>query len=373
MAMFPPALPHYFIRWLTKPGEIVYDPFSGRGTTLLEAGLLHRRGLGSDANPLAWILSSAKAQPCSREQLHSRIRQLKRLRRRDSIASVPNHVQALFSASVLAQLQAIRRQLNTRNQTDRFLLATLCGILHANARKDGTPRGLTVAMPNTFAMAPGYVARYIAEHKLVAPDVDVLDALSARVDGIDLPDATFVRGKAWIQDAARLHRWPVSMPKASLVLTSPPYLEVMKYGKLNWIRSWLIGQDPKTIDRQLFASSSLPKYLAFMTDVFTRIRSAMRPDGWVCVVIGDVRQERGNVNLAQHVIDYCVPRTDFRFMGTIADDVPIEHKVSRIWGATRGHATKTDRIIILGGPKAGELPMAPTIDWRQTLPQEAIA
>lgn len=52
MAMFPPSIPHFFIRWLTEPGDVVYDPFSGRGTTVLEACLLGRRGLGSDANQI---------------------------------------------------------------------------------------------------------------------------------------------------------------------------------------------------------------------------------------------------------------------------------------------------------------------------------
>ncbi|MBX3328698.1 MAG: hypothetical protein KF682_22720 [Nitrospira sp.] len=37
MAMFPPMLPRVFIEWLSKPGDVVYDPFSGRGTTLLES------------------------------------------------------------------------------------------------------------------------------------------------------------------------------------------------------------------------------------------------------------------------------------------------------------------------------------------------
>src|SRR5690348_16797637 len=68
MAMFPPTLPHTFIRWLTDVGDVVYDPFSGRGTTVLEACLQQRIGLGSDANPLAWILSSAKANPPTRSE-----------------------------------------------------------------------------------------------------------------------------------------------------------------------------------------------------------------------------------------------------------------------------------------------------------------
>src|SRR2546429_5326618 len=68
MAMFPPSMPHVFIDWLTEQGDVVYDPFSGRGTVPLEAGLMGRVGLGSDANPLAWVLTAAKVDPPSRAQ-----------------------------------------------------------------------------------------------------------------------------------------------------------------------------------------------------------------------------------------------------------------------------------------------------------------
>ena len=371
MAMFPPALPHFFIRWLTLPGQVVYDPFSGRGTTLLESGLLGRRGMGSDANPLAWILSSAKAQPCSLDELQARIREIQRHRRKACTKSVPAHVRPLFSESVLSQLQSIKGQLNTRRKIDRFLLATLCGILHANAKADGTPRGLTVAMPNTFAMAPGYVARYIEEHNLKPPEVNVLDALNTRLVDLDLPGQGFSCGKVWMQDAAASGPWPAAMPHASLVFTSPPYLEVMKYGKLNWIRSWLIGEDPRVIDSRLFASASLPKYLDFTTRVLQRARAKVKSNGWVCMVIGDVRRDSGDINLAEEVIKHCVPETDLSVVAVVADNLPIEHKVSRIWGATRGRATKTDRIIIMGGPKTRDLPPIPSIDWGKTPALEA--
>src|SRR4051812_49694223 len=56
-AMFPPQIAHVFVRWLSGPGDVVYDPFAGRGTVPLEAALLGRRGVGSDANPLAVTLS----------------------------------------------------------------------------------------------------------------------------------------------------------------------------------------------------------------------------------------------------------------------------------------------------------------------------
>ena len=41
-ACFKPQLPRFFIERLTEPGDVVFDPFMGRGTTLLEAVLLGR-------------------------------------------------------------------------------------------------------------------------------------------------------------------------------------------------------------------------------------------------------------------------------------------------------------------------------------------
>src|SRR6266478_1763052 len=52
-ACFKPQLPRFFIERLTRPGDIVYDPFMGRGTTVLEAALLGRVPCGNDANPLS--------------------------------------------------------------------------------------------------------------------------------------------------------------------------------------------------------------------------------------------------------------------------------------------------------------------------------
>ena len=44
-ARFPLALPDFFIRLLTQPGQLVFDPFAGTGTTGLAAERLERRWL----------------------------------------------------------------------------------------------------------------------------------------------------------------------------------------------------------------------------------------------------------------------------------------------------------------------------------------
>jgi DNA modification methylase len=59
-AKFPPQLPRWFIGELTNPDEIVLDPMAGSGTTVLEAIIAHRSGIGFDIDPLAVKISSVK-------------------------------------------------------------------------------------------------------------------------------------------------------------------------------------------------------------------------------------------------------------------------------------------------------------------------
>ena len=59
-ACFKPQLPRFFISLLTRPGEVVYDPFTGRGTTTVEAALLGRQVISNDINPLSRILTEPR-------------------------------------------------------------------------------------------------------------------------------------------------------------------------------------------------------------------------------------------------------------------------------------------------------------------------
>src|SRR5262245_21026125 len=56
-ACFKPQLPGFFIDQLTAEGDVVYDPFSGRGTTAIEAALHGRSVIANDVNPLSAILT----------------------------------------------------------------------------------------------------------------------------------------------------------------------------------------------------------------------------------------------------------------------------------------------------------------------------
>lgn len=59
-ARFSPLFVQAAIEQFTKPGDLVFDPFVGGGTTLVEAMRLGRAGVGSDINELAIFISQVK-------------------------------------------------------------------------------------------------------------------------------------------------------------------------------------------------------------------------------------------------------------------------------------------------------------------------
>src|SRR5215831_1165444 len=72
-ACFKPQLPRFFIERLTAPGDVVYDPFMGRGTTVLEAALLGRTAFGNDINPLSIIMARPRLNPPALDDIQQRL------------------------------------------------------------------------------------------------------------------------------------------------------------------------------------------------------------------------------------------------------------------------------------------------------------
>lgn len=55
-----PAIPRTFIKKFTKEGDLIFDPFSGSGTTALESLFTNRNFVGVEVNPLSVLISRAK-------------------------------------------------------------------------------------------------------------------------------------------------------------------------------------------------------------------------------------------------------------------------------------------------------------------------
>ena len=113
MAMFPPGLPRDFIQRYSSKGEIVFDPFSGRGTTILESCLMGRIGIGNDKNPLAYLLTKTKSNLPSKKRVISRLNNLEKDYEFENIKinSEDEDIKMLFHPDTLKQLIFLKKEL----------------------------------------------------------------------------------------------------------------------------------------------------------------------------------------------------------------------------------------------------------------------
>jgi len=345
MAMFPPSIPNYFIHKYSDSGDLILDQFSGRGTAPLEACVLGRVGIGNDKNPLAYVLTAAKVNVPPIKEIKDRIRNLSDIYRdrEKSLTTVDDwKIKMLYSEYTLKQLCFLRDELSWRTDyIDTFITAMLLGIMHGNSHSY-----LSIKMPNTFSMAPNYVKQYIENHNLEQPKRDVFYSLLKKLERCYQVVKT--KGMAYNEDARRLTQ--ISNSSIKLIVTSPPYTRVIRYGDFNWIRLWFLKKESREVDKGLFCSASLPKYKEFMSEVFEECWRVLDDEGTCVFVIGDVKDKRSDesINLANFIWEEVAKPAGFSLKEPMIEDrINDETKVSKIWGNTRGRATKVDRVIIL--------------------------
>ena len=390
LASFPAALAHAFIARYSRRGDVVLDPFSGRGTTPLQASAEGRIGVGNDLNPFAHLLTASKVEPASPAEARTRVAALRLAWAADATAwstladrvladpatlvpragsrsepnsgaePVPAEVALAFHRRTLAQLLLVRTSLDLAVPTDRFLAAALTGILHGKSASY-----LSEIMPNTFSMAPRYVRDFAARTSFSSPERDVFDCLELKLARLFRQAAPRSPGVALLGDArdvaprVRATLQARGLPdRARLVVTSPPYLRVVKYGYYNWLRTWFLGFDAREIDATLDDAHHREPYLAFIRDVLAGMRDALTDDAVVVLVVGDVefdrgRPIRGGVGLAGRVWESAAEPEGYRLAGVALDDVAAHRKMTKLWGDEAGRATKTDRILVLGATEAG--------------------
>jgi hypothetical protein len=393
LASYPAALTHAFIARYSRPGDVVLDPFSGRGTTPLQACAEGRIGVGNDLNPFAHLLTAAKVDSPTRAETATRLAQLRLawnaasggwvalgelvesdpqatgalVPRAGSGASptdgaerVPVEVALAFHPRTLGQLLFVRTVLRLEDRTDRFLAAAITGILHGKSASY-----LSELMPNTFSMAPRYVRDFAARTAFASPERDVFDGLAKKLDRLFRQPPPRTAGLALLGDArdvaprARESLQASGRPdRARLVVTSPPYLRVVKYGYYNWLRTWFLGFDARAIDAALDDAHHRKPYLAFLRDVLAGLRPVLTDDAVVVLVIGDVltdrgRDIRGGVGLAERTWEMAAEPEGYRLAGVALDDVAAGRKMTKLWGEEAGRATKTDRILVLGATEVG--------------------
>ncbi|MCZ8043342.1 MAG: DNA methyltransferase [Beijerinckiaceae bacterium] len=286
-AMFPEGFAERHLLAHSDVGELVYDPFSGRGTTVFQALLLDRRAAGTDINPVAACISGAKADAPSLIETLDRLDELEKCPP-EAVEGLGPFFSVCFHQNTLGQILLLRNSLSWRdNRVDRFIAAMALGALHGESHR--TRLCFSNRMPRTISTKPEYSVRWWAKHGLEAPDRDVFAILRELAKfrlGAGRPDR---QGNVILADArcgAAVHADLAGQVK--LIITSPPYIDVTDYAEDQWLRLWFLGGESAPQAR-LYADdrhTNSTAYWTFLRDVWAGIAALLSDDATIVVRIG---------------------------------------------------------------------------------------
>ena len=352
-ACYKPQLPRHFIERLSEPGDLVYDPFAGRGTTAVEAALLGRRVASNDINPLSRLLAAPRLEPPEPEAVAARLA---------AIGPDPGpagdgvDLAMFYHPDTEAELRGLRAWLLARaagggeDGLDRWIR-----MVATNRLTGHSPGFFSVYTlpPNQAASAAkqrlinekrGQVPTYRNTRELILKKTrQLLKGLEpgeranlARAAG----SARFLTG-----DARRTPE--LADGSVTLTVTSPPFLDVVQYAADNWLRCWFNGLDSAAVAAGITMARRLPAWNAVMAGVLAELFRITRPGGHVAFEVGEIL--RGTLRLEEAVLPLGLA-AGFECLGVLVNQQEFT-KTAHIWGVDNNlTGTNSNRIVLFLRP-----------------------
>mgnify|MGYP006077372085 FL=1 len=294
-ACFKPQLPALFIEALTRPGGHVLDPFGGRGTTALEAHLRGRRATSSDLNPLSAILLKPRINPPSLVEIETALSALPE----HFAGDLPEELLTFYHPKTLETLCAWRAYWIERG--DKLTPAENWIRMVATNRLTGHSPGFF----SVYTMPPNQAVSVASQTKInqrrnQTPPFREVKALVLRKSRQLLKSyqkpTTQQLSQALVASAD--HISSLEDNSVDLVVTSPPFLNVVDYDGDNWLRNWFNGLPSQS---GLWVTPSVSEWQALMTKALREMHRVLRSNGYVAFEVGEVR--KATIPLEEQVIN----------------------------------------------------------------------
>lgn len=338
-ACFKSQLPAFFITRLTKPGDRVFDPFSGRGTTAVEAALMGRAPAANDVNPLSAMLCAPRLNPPTVLAVQAKLAEI------DLSGAIcdPAHddLLAFYHPETLRQINAMRAWLLDRGDALDPVDAWIRMV--AVNRLTGHSTGFlsVYTLPPNQAVSPGSQRRINKARGQVPPPrnlpaIILKKTLSLLADGPPLPHPSAILLTGLAENTPGLANNSVD-----LIVTSPPFLDVVDYEGDNWLRCWFAGIDPTNV--LIAKHRDIAAWEGFVRRGFQEFARVVRPGGFVAFEVGEVRG--GKILLERHVAA-AVEGLPFDLLGVMLNQQAFT-KTANCWGVNNNRGgTNTNRIVM---------------------------
>ncbi len=349
-ACFKPQLPRFFIERLTAPGDLVFDPFLGRGTTIVEAALLGRRVAGCDINPLSSILTAPRLHPPTIRGVCDRLASFDW----NYDGELNEELLTFYHPHTLREICALRLRLSPLNgdRNGREIDGWIRMV--ATNRLTGHSAGFfsVYTLPPNQAITLKRQQRINELRNQVPPRRSVPELIIRKTESLlqNVSESDRLRLRKAASDAVLLtgssDRTPeIAESSIDLIVTSPPFLDVVDYATDNWLRCWFNGIDEKEITIWRFRKSH--EWAEAMQRVFGELRRVLKPGGYIAFEVGEVRS--GKLRMEELVI----PAARAAKLNPILVLINTQEftKTANCWGVTNQTlGTNTNRVIVLHKP-----------------------
>ncbi len=342
-ACFKPQLAAFFINRLSRPGDIVFDPFLGRGTTAIEAALSGRVPWGCDISPLSKALIEGRLEPPTRDEVATRLSEIPSPK-----VTLPKKLLVFFHASTLNRIEQLKLYFINRGKemdsVDEWIRMVALNRL----------TGHSTGFFSVYTLPPNQVVslksqRRINEKRGQSPterNVEQLilkktKSLLRSIGPGDRERLSALQGKTIIRtaDASSLKSFPTE--KVTLTVTSPPFLDVVDYKTDNWLRLWFLGIEPESLSISML--KNITEWENKMTAVLKECYRITAKDGWMAFEVGEVRN--GKIKLDEHIVQ-CGANAGWTPFGILVNAQEFT-KTSNCWGVSNNaKGTNTNRIVL---------------------------
>ena len=344
-ACYKPQLPRFFIDIFTKENDVVYDPFAGRGTTLIEAGLMGRNIVSNDVNPLSKILTIPRLDIPSINQIEQRLDEIVFEKVEADI-----DVSMFFHKDTELEIVSLKNQL-TDSAVDNWIRMV------ATNRLTGHSSGFF----SGYTLPPNQAASQKSQ-KTINKRLDIVPpykntkeiilkktrSLLRNINPEIIERLKIIGSSAVFSSLDSRKTYHIHDSSVNLTVTSPPFLNIVRYANDNWLRCWFNNINVSEVESKISLCRNVESWSELMQGVFNELYRITVPGGWIAFEVGEL--DNGKIRLDENVVPLGIS-SGFNCAGVMVNSQDFT-KTSNIWGVNNMKiGTNTNRIVLFHKPK----------------------
>lgn len=334
-ACFAPQIPEFFIKNFSNEGDVVLDPFCGRGTTVFEANQQNRTGMGVDVSPLALEIAKSKLKNVTYEQVKERLNQIDFSKEK---LEGYEEFKDIYHPKTYSQIMNLKEQL-TKSSVDTLIRSVVFGRLHGHSNGF-----FSVWTFNVISFSKERIKRQ-SEKRGLKPDFrDIVPRILKKAKTVlENPVIEQPKSKLFKSDSRTL---PIESDSVDLVVTSPPFLDVINYIDDNWLRFWFLGFNKEELRSTLVQTGDIKEYKNFIKDSLKEMNRVLKKGKYCIVEVGDVKHKSEKIYL-EHIIVELAKDIGFKIEKIMINYIESPKIPKAFRRKEPGQGTNTNRCVIM--------------------------